>query len=159
MAQQDRDLVMKAWRIALAMAGLLLGAFGVFRLLTEIPTGSVIKVAIWLLAALIIHDMVIAPSVVGLGWTLRRNFPDRGRRYLQAALIIIAVVTVIALPMIVLRGSQPPVKALLLRDYAANLALLIGLIAVVTVASYVVGVARDSYHRSRLPGMEKGGRR
>ena len=150
---------MKAWRIALAMAGLLLGAFGVFRLLTEIPTGSVIKVAIWLLAALIIHDMVIAPSVVGLGWTLRRKVPDRGRRYLQVALIMIAVVTVIALPMIVLRGSQPPVKALLLRDYAANLTLLIGLIAVVAAASYVVRVARDSYHRSRLPGMEKGGRR
>ena len=47
---------MKAWRIVLAIAGLLLGAFGVFRLLTEIPTGSVIKLAIWLLAALIIHE-------------------------------------------------------------------------------------------------------
>jgi len=58
----------KAWRIVLAIAGLLLGAFGVFRLLTEIPTGSVNKLAIWLVAALIIHDLVIAPSVVGLGW-------------------------------------------------------------------------------------------
>ena len=73
--------------------------------------------------------------------------------------LVMVMVAVIALPMIVLRGSQPPVKALLLRDYAANLALLIGLIAVVTAASYVVRVARDSYHRSRLPGMEKGGRR
>ena len=71
---------------------------------------------------------------------------------------MIAVVSVIALPMIVLRGSQPPVKALLLRDYAANLTLLIGLIAAVTAASYTVRVARDTY-RSRLPGMEKGGRR
>jgi hypothetical protein len=108
---------------------------------------------------LIIHDMVIAPSVVGLGWTLRRGVPDRERRYLQVALIMIAVVTVIALPMIVLRGSQPPVKALLLRDYAANLALLIGLIAGVTAAGYAVRVARDSYHRSRLPGMERDARR
>jgi hypothetical protein len=48
---------------------------------------------------------------------------------------------------------------LLLRYYAANLALLIGLIAVVTAASYVVRVPRDSNQRSRLPGMEKGGRR
>jgi len=149
----------KAWRIVLAIAGLLLGAFGVFRLLTEIPTGSVNKLAIWLVAALIIHDLVIAPSVVGLGWALRRGVPDRERRYLQVALIMIAVVTVIALPMIVLRDSQPPVKALLLRDYTANLALLIGLIAAVTAASYAVRVARDSYHRSRLPGMEKAGRR
>jgi hypothetical protein len=138
----------KVWRIILALAGLLLGAFGIFRLLTEIPPGSLIKLGIWLLAALIIHDVVISPAVVGAGWTLRRRVPDRGRRYLQAALIIIVVVTVIALPMIALRGSQPPVKALLLRDYAANLASLIGLIAAVTAVAYAVRVVRDRHHRS-----------
>jgi hypothetical protein len=139
----------KAWRIILATAGLLLGAFGVFRLLTEIPTGSLIRLGIWLLAALIIHDAVISPGVVGVGWTLRRNVPDRGRRYLQWALIMIVVVSVIALPMIFLRGSQPPVKALLLRDYATNLALLVGLIAGVTAAFYAIRVFRD--RRERIP--------
>jgi hypothetical protein len=134
----------KAWRIILATAGLLLGAF---RLLTEIPTGSLIRVGIWLLAALIIHDAVISPGVVGVGWTLRRNVPDRGRQYLQWALIMIAVVTVIALPMIFLRGSQPPVKALLLRDYATNLTLLIGLIAAVTAVSYAMRVLGDRRER------------
>ena len=137
---------MKAWRIVLAIAGLSLGAFGVFRLLTEIPTGSLIKVGVWLLAALIIHDLVISPAVVSLGWTLRHKVADRERRYLQVALIMIATVTVIALPMIVLRGSQPPAKALLLRDYSANLALLIGLIAAVTVLSYAVRVVLDRRH-------------
>ena len=48
---------------------------------------------------------------------------------------------------------------MLLRDYAANLVLLIGLIAGVTLVSYVVRGARNSYHRSGLPGMENGGRR
>jgi len=138
----------KAWRIILVLAGLLLLAFGVFRLLTEIPTGSLIKLGIWLLAALIIHDILISPAVVGVSWTLRRTVPDRGRRYLQWALIMVAVLTVIALPMIVLRGSQPPVKALLLRDYAANLALLIGLIALVTLLIYGVRVARDRHRHT-----------
>ena len=138
---------MKAWRIILAAAGLLLVAFGVFRLLTEIPTGSLIRLGIWLLAALIIHDAVISPAVAGVGWTLRRHVPDRGRRYLQWALIMIVVVTVIALPMIFLRDSQPPVKALLLRDYAANRTLLIGLIAGVTAMSYAVRVFRDRRQR------------
>jgi len=137
----------KAWRIILATAGLLLGAFGVFRLLTEIPTGSLIRLGIWLLAALIIHDAVISPTAVGVGWSLRRNVPDRGRRYLQWALIMIVVVTVIALPMIFLRGSQPPVKALLLRDYATNLTLLVGLIAGVTAVSYAIRVFRDRRER------------
>ena len=93
---------------------------------------------------------MISPAVVGVGWTLRRNVPDRGRRYLQWALIMIAVVTVIALPMIFLRGSQPPVKALLLRDYATNLTLLVGLIAGVTAVSYAIRVFRvDPSHHAR----------
>ena len=45
--------------------------------------------------------------------------------------------------MIYLRGSQPAVKAILLRNYGANLTVLIGLLAVVTLAVYAVRVARD----------------
>jgi hypothetical protein len=134
---------LKAWRIVLAVAGIALGAFGVFRLVTEIPPHSLLILAVWLVAALIIHDALLAPSVVGVGWLLRRFVPDRGRRYLQIALIMIALVTVIAVPMIFLRGSQPAVKALLLRDYGANLILIIGIIAVLSLILYGVRVVRD----------------
>ena len=134
---------MKAWRIVLAVAGIALGAFGVFRLVTEIAPHSLLILAVWLVAALIIHDALLAPSVVGVGWLLRRFVPDRGRRYLQIALIMIALVTVIAVPMIFLRGSQPAVKALLLRNYGANLIMIIGIIAVLSLILYGVRVVRD----------------
>ena len=134
---------MKAWRIVLAVAGIALGAFGVFRLVTEIAPHSLLILAVWLVAALIIHDALLAPSVVGVGWLLRRFVPDRGRRYLQIALIMIALVTVIAVPMIFLRGSQPAVKALLLRNYGANLIMIIGIIAVLSLILYSVRVVRD----------------
>jgi hypothetical protein len=134
---------MKAWRIGLATAGLLLTLFGVFRLLTEIPARSLILLGIWLLSALILHDAIVAPAIVGVGWVLRRTTPDRERGYLQSALIMIALVTLVAAPMIVLRGSQPPVKALLLRDYAANLVLLIGAIIAVTALRYAMRLVRD----------------
>lgn len=134
---------MKAWRIVLAVAGIALGAFGVFRLLTEIPPPNLLILAGWLAAALIIHDVLLEPSVVGVGWLLRRFVPDRGRRFLQLALIMIALATVIAVPMIFLRGSQPAVKALLLRDYGANLIMIVGVIAVVSLILYAVRVARD----------------
>jgi hypothetical protein len=45
--------------------------------------------------------------------------------------------------MIFLRGSQPAAKALLLRDYGANLILLFGIIAVVNLILYAVQVRRD----------------
>jgi hypothetical protein len=78
-----------------------------------------------------------------VGWLLRRYVPDRGRRYVQVALIMIALVTVIAIPMIFLRGSQPAAKALLLRNYGANLIVIIGVLAIVSLILYAVRVARD----------------
>ncbi len=134
---------MKAWRIAFVVAGLGLLGFGAFRLLTEMSRGTLIALVIWLLAALIIHDVLLAPAVVGVGWLLRRFVPDRARRYLQIGLVTSAMVTVVALPMIYLRGSQPVVKAMLLRDYGANLGLLIGLIALGCLILYAVRVRRD----------------
>jgi hypothetical protein len=134
---------MKAWRMTLAIGGIALGAFGIFRLATEIPLHNLLILAVWLVAALIIHDAVMEPSVIGVGWLLRRYVPDRERRYVQIALIMIVLVAVIAIPMIFLRGSQPMEKALLLRNYGANLILIIGIIAVIGLILYAVQVARD----------------
>ena len=134
---------MKAWRIVLAVAGIGLASFGVFRLATEIPLRSLAFLGLWLAAALVIHDGIVAPATAGVSSVLRRWIPDRARRYLQAALIASAMVTVIALPMIYLRGSQPAVKALLLRNYGANLAAIVGCIAVVSLAAYLIRVVRD----------------
>lgn len=134
---------MKAWRIILAIGGIALGAFGIFRLGTEIPLHNLLILAVWLVAALIIHDAVMEPSVIGVGWLLRRYVPDRGRRYVQIALIMIVPVAVIAIPMSFLRGSQPMEKALLLRNYGVNLIMIIGIIAVIGLILYAVRVARD----------------
>jgi hypothetical protein len=135
----------KAWRILLAIAGIALAAFGVFRLVSETPVNSLLILALWLIAALVLHDAILAPSVVGVGWLLRRYVPDRGRRFVQLALIMSALVTVVAIPMIFLRGSQPAEKALLLRNYGTNLILLLSMIAIVSLILYAVQVVRDRY--------------
>lgn len=140
---------MKAWRIILVAAGIGLGLFGAFRLLTQIPVANLVVLAVWLAAAIVIHDGLLSPAVVGLGWLLRRHVPDRGRRHLQVALVVAGMVTVVAVPMIVLRGSQPPAKALLLQNYGLNLTVLLALVAVVTLALYAVRVARDRERRRR----------
>jgi hypothetical protein len=138
---------MLAWRIILSAGGILLGLFGIFRLVTEISVSSLLALAIWLACALIIHDGLLSPTVVGVGWLLRRLVPDRERRYLQVWLIMSALVVVIAIPMIYLRGSQPAAKAILLQDYVANLALIIGILAL-TLAWYGVRVLHDRSARS-----------
>lgn len=140
----------KLGRIVFVAAGIALLLFGVFRLTTEIALPNLIGLATWMFAAIVIHDGVLSPLVLSIGWVLRRYVPDRPRRYLQFALIVCGLVTVIAIPMIYLRGSQPAVKAILLRNYGANLGLIIGLVAVVTLVVYAVRVA----HRRPRPEPE-----
>ena len=115
---------MKIWRIVLGVLGISAAAYGISQLLTHIPVQSLVLLALWLIAALIIHDGLLSPAVVGIGVALRRDVPDRGRRYLQFGLITAAMVTVIAVPMIYRANTEPPSKALLLQDFAINLTVL-----------------------------------
>jgi hypothetical protein len=132
---------MGAYRVALGLAGSLLIGFGCFRLVTYLDSSDLVALVLWLLVAVVIHDYVVAPMTVGAGVVLTR-VPARARRYLQGALLASALVTVVAVPLIGREGTQPPAKALLLRDYAGNLALILGMVAAIALVLYLVRVAR-----------------
>ena len=134
---------MGVWRIVLSVLGVLAVLYGVVNLVVHIPGPTLLWVAVWLVAAVLIHHGVLSPVVVAVSSLLRRVVPDRGRRYLQAALITAVPVTVIAIPMIYRQGTQPPSKALLLQNFTANAGLLLGLIAGVCLVGYAIRVARD----------------
>lgn len=142
-------------RLPLGIAGVLLVLFGLFRLLTQVPIFPLVILALWLVGALVIHDGILSPIVVAVGWAIARVVPPRARRYLQGALIMAALVTVIAIPMIYRQGSQPKSKSILLQNYGGNLTLLLGLIAALTLLAYAVRVARDhgvGDHPDQRPG-------
>jgi len=134
---------MLQWRIGLTISGVLLGAYGAGRLLTEIPISSLLVLAAWMIGAVVIHDGIVSPVVVTVGWLLHRYVPARGRGYLQAGLIMGGLVTIIAIPMIHLRDSQPPIKAILRQNFAGNLTLILGIIGAGTLVAYAIRVARD----------------
>jgi O-antigen/teichoic acid export membrane protein len=69
--------------------------------------------------------------------------PARARRYVQFALIVAGLITVIAVPLITRRDSQPTVKAILLRNYTGGLTILLGIVAAVSLVLYAIRVARD----------------
>ena len=134
---------MGRWRLAFGIVGVLVVLYGIVNLLIHIPIQTLGWVAVWLIAAVIIHHGLVSPVVLAVSSLLRRLVPDRGRRYLQAALIMAVPVTVIAIPMIYRQGSQPPTKALLLQNFTANLGLLLGIIAALCLVGYAIKVARD----------------
>jgi hypothetical protein len=132
----------RKYRIALIAAGGLLLAFGAFRLVTQLDHGDLFVLGIWLAVAIVLHDFVVAPATAGTGVALTR-IPPRARRYVQGVLIVAALITVIAVPLIRRRDTQPAIKAILLRDYAGNLALLLGLTVAVGLVLYLARVLRD----------------
>ena len=80
---------MRVWRIVLGVLGIGAATYGISQLLTHVPVQSLVLLALWLIAALIIHDGLLSPAVVGVGSAFRRYVPDRGRRYLQFGLIMV----------------------------------------------------------------------
>ena len=106
--------------------------------------GDLFSLGLWLAAAVALHDGLIAPITVGTGVALT-GVPPRARRYLQGALIVGALITVIAIPLIARQGTQPASKAILLGDYATNLSLLLGMTAAVALVVYALRMLR--HHR------------
>ncbi len=140
---------MLAARITLAVIGIGLLLYGAFELLTHVPPAILVWVLVWLVAALLVHDLVLAPGVVGLGWVIGSRVPPRGRRYLQAGLIVAAMFTVIALPLMLRQGSRPPAKAMLLQNYAVNWLLLLLCVAVVVTGAYLLRRSPDRPHSTQ----------
>lgn len=128
--------------MGLGSVGILLGLYGVFRLVTNVGFVELLVLAAWLVGAVVIHDGILSPAVVSVGWFLARSVPSRARRYLQGFLVVGGLMTVVAIPLILDRDRQPPSKALLQQNYGGNLALLLGLAAAVSLVLYAIRVAR-----------------
>ena len=135
---------MRRWRYALVAAGVLLLLYGGVRLVADVPQ-ALPGLVLWMVGIVVIHDGLLSPLVVGVGWLLARTVPPSGRRYLQAALVAGGLITIIAIPLIAREGTQPPAKALLLQNYGANLAILLGLVAALNLAAYLVTAARGRH--------------
>lgn len=134
---------MRRWRMLLSVAGIALAAFGAVSLVSTVPFGALAILVVWMIGAVVVHDGIIAPVTVLIGWTIGRFIPPRARRYVQTLLIAGGLVTIIAIPLILRRNTQPASKAILQQNYAGNLTLLLGLLAAVSLVAYCAHVASD----------------
>jgi hypothetical protein len=135
---------MRRWRYALVAVGALGLFYGGLRLVTEVPE-QLPGLVLWMVGIVVIHDGILSPVVVGVGWLLARSAPAHGRRHLQSALLVGGLVTVVAIPLILRRGTQRPAKALVTQNYGANLAILLGLVVVLNLAAYLLTRARTRH--------------
>lgn len=136
---------MKAARIVLVVVGVLVIAFGAYVLVTSVSPKRIGGLAAWLLGAVILHDAILSPFVVGAGLLLRRA--GRALRawvlvVVQAAIVLGSVLALVVLPEIAAKRHGQKNPTILPFDYGTRLLIVEGVLLLVVVAVLVVGVVR-----------------
>jgi len=119
-----------AARIAIGVGGLVLVGVGLFNLL-GIDFVNLLWVGFWLAAGLFLHDFVLSPAIAVSSKLVARRWSVTGRRVPLVALVSIASLTLIALPLLGKPGAEAGNPTLLGRNYlvgwaAACLLVLLG---------------------------------
>jgi hypothetical protein len=142
----------RRWRIALVATGLLLLAVGGIVLVNDVAPTRYLGIVTWFAGAIILHDGILAPIVLGFSLLLRRT----GRRIplavlliVQTAIVVGAIVGFVVVPEIAKKSIGRANPTLLPLDYGLNLALFYG--ALVLVTALAVGVyLRVAARRQKL---------
>jgi hypothetical protein len=93
--------------------------------------------------ALILHDGILVPATLIVGAVLALAVRPRARQYVQGFLIVAAVVTVVAVPLVIREGKGQPGQALLTQDYLLHLIWVLAVVAGLCLLTYLVRVLRD----------------
>jgi hypothetical protein len=137
------------WRWLFLLPGLAAVVYGAQGLLTaggRVPLGSW---ATWFVGGALVHDLVVAPLWIGLGWLAGRPLPRPARPPVVVAAAVSGVLTLVALPFVLGFGADPGNPSFLPREYGRDLLLLVVAVWLVAAAWAVVAVRRA---RRRPPG-------
>ncbi|WP_052663507.1 hypothetical protein [Psychromicrobium lacuslunae] len=128
---------MMVFRLALGLLGVLLIAFGLIGIPSQLNLGEMLGLLSWLAVALLLHDGVLVPLTQLSGAGLRRlsyGLRQSSAAVIRSALLIGAVQSLIVLPL--LKAQQVAKQESVLEgDYLAALVVFWLVLAVVTAAS------------------------
>jgi hypothetical protein len=82
----------------------------------------------WWVTAAVLHDVVVAPVAVAVGWLVVHVAPRLAKAPLQAGLILSAVVVAVSLPALRGYGRIPSNPTYLPRHYGTGLALALAVV-------------------------------
>ena len=93
-------------RIALIVLGLILGVYGAV-LVWENPPVIIMRILVWALVGVVLHDAVFAPVCVALGFAARRLIPDKWWAPIAVAAFCSVVLAFLAIPVYGKPGMRP----------------------------------------------------
>jgi hypothetical protein len=162
----------RIFRGTLGAVGVVIAAAGVRLLVVDTAPGTVFPVATWLMGAVALHDLLLAPLVLLAGFALRRPLSGAGAGAgadgasgstgtgsaargavagpLRAGLLVAGCLTLVALPVLLRPGTPRNATALPL-DYPRNWALLTAgvLVATLLMAAGTALLRRRSSRKGR----------
>jgi hypothetical protein len=109
-----------AARSVLIVLGVAVGAYGVV-LLWDNPPVVIMRIAVWALVGVVLHDLVFAPLCVALGFAGRRLIPGRWWPPVVTAALCSVVLVFLAIPVYGRPGMRPDNMTVLDRNYPAGL--------------------------------------
>jgi len=138
-----------SWKVPVVAAGLAALGYGTAQLALGGSATDPISVLVWLGGALIVHDGVLGPLAVLVGWGLVRATARRRSvlPVIAGGLLVAVCVILVALPALLTPGV-PDNPTATPRDYRSGLLVLLAADLLVT-AGLALVVARRSGQRSR----------
>lgn len=130
------------WRWLFLLPGLAAVLYGGYGLLTagdRVPIGAW---ATWFVGSALLHDLVLAPLWIGLGWLAARVLPRPARGPAVVGAAVSGVLVVVALPFVLGFGVDPANPSFAPRDYGQTLLVLVGVVLAATALCGAVATAR-----------------
>lgn len=117
---------------ALGWAGIAWGLAGIVRQRVDTRPGDLVR---FVVGGIVLHDAVAVPLALVVALALARALPGPIRRWVQAGLVIVAVLALFSYPLVRNYGAIPGNPTVLPYNYATNLALVCLAVVVVLAAT------------------------
>jgi hypothetical protein len=154
-SESSTSPTIRRWRIGLLLFGLAVMGIGAVVALTWLHATQYPRVILWLVAALIVHDGIIAPSVFVISLIARRlsaRVPAVIIAIVEGALVIAGIVTLLFVPEILKKTIGTNSSSILPQNYGLHLVVFYGVMAILVAAAVVFYVRLfASRQKLRLP--------
>jgi hypothetical protein len=128
--------------------GVLAIAFGGLQVLLNWEAASPFGLAAFLVAVVILDDLILLPLALAVGWVVRRTLPVAARMPAQVALVVLAGIMLVGLPFALSPARNGESATLLTEPYWRNLGVLTASLAVLVV---VAALLRRRRHDRSAP--------
>jgi hypothetical protein len=134
------------WRWLFLAPGLVAVAVGGYGLWTYLSTTAQISWGIWFVGSALLHDLVIAPLWIGLGWVAAKVLPRPARAPMVVGAAISGSITLVALPFALGFGGDAGDTSFETRDFTVTLLVVVAVVLAISAAWAALRVqrARDS---------------